>query len=69
MKIAKLFQNGQCQAIRLPKEFRVEGEEVFIKKVGNVTILFPTKDPWEVLFHSLKKFSTDFMETRNQSKS
>lgn len=32
MKTAKLFQNGQSQAVRLPKEFRFEGEEVYIKK-------------------------------------
>jgi hypothetical protein len=32
MKTAKLFQNGQSQAVRLPKEFRFEGEEVWIKK-------------------------------------
>jgi len=31
MRTAKLFQNGQSQAVRLPKEFRFEGEEVFIK--------------------------------------
>ena len=31
MRTAKLFQNGQSQAVRLPKEFRFEGEEVYIK--------------------------------------
>ena len=35
MKAAKLFLNGQSQAVRLPKEFRFEGKEVFIKKTGN----------------------------------
>ena len=35
MKTAKLFQNGQSQAVRLPKEFRLEGNEVFIKKSGS----------------------------------
>lgn len=66
MKIAKLFQNGQSQAVRLPKEFRFEGEEVYIKKVGKVTILFPVKNPWEPLFDSIDKFSDDFMDTREQ---
>lgn len=66
MKTAKLFQNGQSQALRLPKEFRFEGEEVYIKKMGKFTVLFPTEDPWEPLLHSLDKFSADFMETRDQ---
>ncbi|GAB4223885.1 MAG: AbrB/MazE/SpoVT family DNA-binding domain-containing protein [Gammaproteobacteria bacterium] len=66
MKKAKLFQNGQSQAVRLPKEFRFEGTDVFIKKVGNVTVLIPTESAWEPLFSSLKKFSADFMQERTQ---
>jgi antitoxin VapB len=66
MKTAKLFQNGQSQAVRLPKEFRFEGEEVFIKKVGNATVLLPIQNPWQPLFDSLNKFSPDFMEDREQ---
>jgi antitoxin VapB len=68
MKIAKLFKNGQSQAVRLPKEFRFEGDEVFIKKVGKVTILLPIKNPWEPLLESINKFSDDFMDSRDQPK-
>lgn len=68
MRAAKLFQNGQSQAVRLPKAFRFEGEEVFIKKIGNAVILIPTENPWEALFDSLHKFSDDFMDTRDQPK-
>ena len=66
MKTAKLFRNGQSQAVRLPKEFRFECEEVFIKKVGNTVVLIPTSHSWESLFDSLAKFSDDFMTERNQ---
>lgn len=66
MKTAKIFQNGQSQAVRLPKEFRFEDSEVFIKKSGNVVQLIPRSDSWNVLFGSLKKFSPDFMEDRVQ---
>ncbi len=68
MKAAKLFKNGQSQAVRLPKEFRFKGEKVFIKRMGNSVVLIPVNDPWQVLFSSLSKFSADFMETRNQPK-
>jgi antitoxin VapB len=66
MKTAKVFQNGQSQALRLPKEFRFEGEEVYIKKVGKITILLPIKNPWEPFLDSLNKFSNDFMDERGQ---
>lgn len=66
MEVAKLFQNGQSQAVRLPKAFRLLGKEVFIKKTGNVIMLIPIENSWESLKGSLNKFSIDFMESRNQ---
>ena len=66
MKTAKIFQNGQSQAVRLPKEFRFDDAEVFIKKSGNVVTLIPLTDSWDSLFSSLKKFSSDFMIERDQ---
>ena len=68
MKIAKLFQNGQSQAVRLPKEFRFEDDHVFIKKSGNIVMLIPAKNSWDSLFNSLDKFSDDFMTERKQPK-
>ena len=68
MKTAKLFWNGQSQAVRLPKEFRFEDDHVFVKKSGNVVVLIPTKNSWDILIHSLDKFSDDFMAERKQPK-
>jgi antitoxin VapB len=63
---AKLFTNGRSQAVRLPKEYRFEGTEVFIKKVGNVVVLFPHHESWQVLLDSLSQFPDDFMADREQ---
>lgn len=68
MKTARIFQNGQSQAVRLPKEFRFKDDHVYVKKSGNVVILIPAKDSWESLFDSLDKFSDDFMTERKQPK-
>jgi antitoxin VapB len=68
MKTAKLFRNGQSQAVRLPKEFRFEDDFVFIKKSGNAVILIPAKNSWDSLIGSLDKFSADFMTERRQPK-
>lgn len=66
MKTAKIFKNGQSQAVRLPKDFRFEDDYVFVKKTGNVIILIPAKNSWDSLLNSLTKFSDDFMTERNQ---
>ncbi len=67
METAKLFQNGSSQAVRLPKEFRIPGNEVKIFKKGNHVILEPIETTWDSLFESLNEFPEDFMiDGRNQ---
>jgi antitoxin VapB len=66
MKTAKLFKNGQSQAVRLPKEFRMTGSEVYIKKQGEAIVLLPKEKSWASLFDSLNHFAKDFKIERNQ---
>jgi antitoxin VapB len=66
VKTAKLFQNGQSQAVRLPKEFRLPGKEVYVKKLGSAVVLLPQEQSWDSLFGSLAHFSNDFMSRRRQ---
>lgn len=64
--VAKLFKNGNSQAVRLPKEFRFESQdEVFIKNVEDGVLLMPTTDNsvWEHLFNRLNEFSDDYMDS------
>ncbi|MDA8089778.1 MAG: type II toxin-antitoxin system VapB family antitoxin [Nitrospiraceae bacterium] len=68
MKIAKLFKNGQSQAVRLPKEFKFQDSYVFAKKSGNVVVLIPATNSWNSLIESLDKFTDDFMSKRKQAK-
>ena len=68
---AKLFQNAQSQALRLPKEFRFDNlKEVFIKKINGMVILIPKSDKtvWDTMFDNLDNFSDDFMQTRSEPK-
>ena len=66
MQTAKLFVNGRSQAVRLPKECRFRGNEVFVRKYEDIVILFPKSSPWASLVASLDKFTSDFMAERNQ---
>jgi antitoxin VapB len=56
---AKLFVNGNSQAVRLPKQYRFEGEEVVIKRLGSAVVLLPKTDPWQVLFEAIADFTPD----------
>ena len=61
---AKLFKTGRSQAVRLPKAFRFEGKEVFIRKEGNSVILSEKPESWEGFFNSQTKVTKDFMKKR-----
>ena len=61
MMTAKLFENGRSQAVRLPKEYRFNGDEVAINKVGDIVILMPKENKWAGFLNSLEMFSDDFM--------
>ncbi len=47
MATAKVFKHGNSQAVRLPKEFRVEGDAVEVSRVGRVIILRPKRISYE----------------------
>jgi antitoxin VapB len=66
MKTVHVYQDGQNQTIRLPKEFQFTDENVFIKKVGNIVVLIPNENPWQSLFESLDQFTDDYLEERAQ---
>jgi antitoxin VapB len=66
MKTAKLFKNGRSQGVRLPLEFRFEGDHVFLKRAGNGVLLLPAKRAWDSLVQSLDHFSEDFLADREQ---
>ncbi len=61
---AKLFMNGRSQAVRLPKNFRFDGDEVLIRKEGDTIILSPKPQSWENFFKSTPLPTEDFMDDR-----
>lgn len=68
--IAKLFRNGRSQAVRLPKEFRFEGDRVRVRRVGEGVLLEPVISDPAQWFAELDRFTGEsFLEKgRNQPK-
>jgi len=71
-KIAKIFKNGRSQAVRLPKEFRLPGDEVLIQKKGECILLYPKKktmhDWWNDFLTLPVSVSKDFMKSVSDEK-
>jgi len=64
VKKAKIFMNGQSQAVRLPKECQFEENEVFVNQVGNLVVLIPIGERFLSLKESVNEFSSDFFAER-----
>jgi predicted nucleic acid-binding protein/virulence-associated protein VagC len=67
METAKIFINGRSQAVRLPKAYRFEGNEVYIKKIPGGVLLIPKdKSIWDIWERNLMKYEEAFTDERNQ---
>ena len=66
MYITRVFQSGNSQAIRIPKEARTDKQAFYIRKIGEGYVMFPVDDPWFPLRQTLGSFPQDFMEDREQ---
>ena len=66
VRMAKVFKNGGSQAIRLPKEFRVRGDKVCIKRLGSALMIFEPGKHWEPMKEAIGKVDDDFMADRDQ---
>lgn len=62
METAKLFWSGRSQAVRLPKDFRIEGSEVRIRRHGAAVILEPIAQDWAWLDALAGPVDTDFQQ-------
>lgn len=66
--IAKIFMNGRSQAVRLPKEFRFDTDEVYITRQGKNVIISPKEPDWDEFFDTKPVFGDDFLQDRKEDK-
>jgi antitoxin VapB len=65
--IAKLFMHGRSQAVRLPREFRLPGDRVRVRKVGDGVLLEPMPAPsWDEIFAQIDAIGADPLPPREQ---
>jgi antitoxin VapB len=61
MRTARVFRSGNSQAVRIPKDFRLDEGEVEVTRRGDALVLRPRRKTWAPLLESLERFTTDFM--------
>lgn len=58
----QVFDEGETQLIQLPEHFRIDSNEVILKKIGNCLLLLPASQSWKTFQESLQEFSEDFFD-------
>jgi len=66
MQTAKLFWSGRSQAVRLPKDFRLPGGEVRIRRHGSAIVLEPLGHDWAWLDAIAGELDDDFVKAANE---
>ncbi len=66
MTLARVFQSGNSQAVRLPKEFRFDVDEVEIFRRGDEIVLRPTTRNGGDIFDALIRLPSDFMDEERE---
>ena len=59
-QITKVFKNGNSQAVRLPRGFRVNSDKVLIRKEGKNIIISPLPISWAGVMDNIRPLSEDF---------
>lgn len=59
MEIARVFENGRSQAIRLPKKFRFDVDEVIVQRLGKAVVLVPQNTVWDTFMNGINDFTDD----------
>ena len=62
METAKIFENGRSQAVRLPKKFRFDTDEVIVQQLGDAVLLVPKDALWRTFTEGLDAFTDDIFE-------
>ncbi len=62
MSTTHAFMTGRSQAVRIPKEYRLPDEEIFVNRVGNTITLTPGSKLKESCAESRRMCTDDFME-------
>ena len=66
METAKVFENGRSQAVRLPKKYRFNSDEVYIQQLGDAVLLIPKESLRQTFLDGLNSFTDDIFEDGRQ---
>ncbi|MCD7845269.1 MAG: type II toxin-antitoxin system VapB family antitoxin [Oscillospiraceae bacterium] len=63
MDTAKVFENGRSQTVRLPRQYRFQGEEVIVQRLGDAVLLVPKESLWNTFTDGLNGFTDDIFKS------
>jgi antitoxin VapB len=62
MNTTQLITIGDNQTVILPKQFQLQGTEVYIKKIGNAVVLISKENPWQTFILKLSEYGVPLID-------
>ena len=62
LHVTKPFMSGRSQVVRIPNEYHIDAEEVYVNRVGSAIVITPKRDLKSMFFSGLEMITDDFME-------
>ncbi|MDD2599820.1 MAG: type II toxin-antitoxin system VapB family antitoxin [Kiritimatiellae bacterium] len=63
MITTKVFQSGNSQAVRIPKEYRIDADEITVNRIGKALVLLPKDDSWSLFSEGVQEIGEDYPST------
>ena len=67
IRTTKVFMNGRSQAVRIPKDYRFDWDEVYVRKQGEGVLITPTQPTWDDFFDQESAFGDDYLTSREDT--
>jgi len=68
MITTKVFQSGNSQAVRIPREYRIDSDEVTVNRIGKALVLLPKDDSWSLFSEGVREVGEDYPSTIERDK-
>ena len=68
MITTKVFQSGNSQAVRIPREYRIDSDEVTVNRIGKALVLLPKNDSWSLFSEGVREVGEDYPSTIERDK-
>jgi antitoxin VapB len=68
MITTKVFQSGNSQAVRIPREYRIDSDKVVVNRIGKALVILPEDESWSLFSEGVREIGEDYPSSIERDK-